>query len=451
MTSVPLDPAPARPRARSLSCPSCGSGIDLHAQGWAVSVVCGSCGSVLDATNDTLRILQRHQDGIAVLPRIPLGSRGQWKGAQWELIGFQQVAINVEGVEYSWREYVAFNPYRGFLYLSEYQGHWNIIEKLRVRPAEDASGLRPTATVNGRTFTHFQTAQAYTTVALGEFPWEVQVGDRVLSRDFIAPPYILSAESSDDETTWSMGMYTPPEVIAKAFNISTDMMKPIGVFANQPNPHEQSSKGIKRLLMLFVAVWLGMFVLNATMAANKTVLEQRQTFVPGTDDSAAFVTPAFVLDGRPSSVKFEIDTDADNNWMYLDLALINDASGDTYEVGEQISYYSGSDGDGPWTEGSRRGSARIAAVPAGRYFLRVAPQGEDAAALQLGSSTKAPINYSIRVTRDAPSYGFYLIAILALVGPGLLALAPKAAFETQRWSESDYAPSSSGDDSEDDE
>ena len=70
MTSVPLDPAPPRPRARALECPSCGAGIELHAQGWAVSVVCGSCGSVLDATNDTLRILQRHSDGIAVLPRI---------------------------------------------------------------------------------------------------------------------------------------------------------------------------------------------------------------------------------------------------------------------------------------------------------------------------------------------------------------------------------------------
>ncbi len=31
----------------------------------------------------------------------------------------------MEGVAYSWHEYVLFNPYKGFRYLTEYDGHWN--------------------------------------------------------------------------------------------------------------------------------------------------------------------------------------------------------------------------------------------------------------------------------------------------------------------------------------
>ena len=207
---------------------------------------------MLDATDPNLRVLQRHQEAIDVAPRIPLGTRGTWHGAPWEVIGFQVVTITVDDTDYSWTEYVLFNPYRGFLYLSEYQGHWNVIEKLRRRPSEERTAGRPIAVQDGRYFRHFQTATARTTMALGEFPWELRVGDAVIARDFIAPPYILSAEASDGETTWSLGTYTPAEVIAKAFGQSRGFSDPIGVFANQPNPHDATAIGVFRRFGLFV-------------------------------------------------------------------------------------------------------------------------------------------------------------------------------------------------------
>ena len=434
MTSIPLDPAPARPRATSLECPSCGAGIVLHAQGWAVSVVCERCGSVLDATNPTLQILQRHDEAILVRPRIPLGSRGTWNGVQWDVIGFQVVTITVEGTDYSWTEYVVFNPYRGFLYLSEYQGHWNVIEKLRRRPLEDTSGSRPVATLDGRAFKHFQTSLARTTLALGEFPWQLKVGDRVAARDYIAPPYVLSAEASDNETTWSLGTYTPPEVIAKAFGVSKGMMAPVGVYANQPNPHVESGARVWRAIKLFMLLLLVMLVVNVATSRGRTVFTSPYRFSPNTSDSAAFVTRTFAFDGRPSSVVVDIDSDASNNWVYFDFSLINEATGVATEFSKQISYYSGSDSDGNWSEGSRRGSVRVSGIPAGTYFLRVAPEGGEV----LGNG----VNYTLRVRRDVPSFLFYGLALLALVVPGVIALLPKAAFESSRWTESDYGTES---------
>ncbi len=444
MTSVPLDPAPPRPRVESLSCPSCGAGIELHAQGWAVSVVCATCGSVLDATDKNLRILQRHQEAVRVNPRLPLGTRGTWRGAPWELIGFQVVTITVDGTDYSWTEYVAFNPYRGFLYLSEYQGHWNVIEKLRRRPRVEEGGSRPVAVHEGQTFKHFQTARARTTVALGEFPWELRVGDSVIARDFIAPPEILSAESTDGETTWSLGTYTPPEVIAKAFPTGQRLLSPVGVFANQPNPHVANARKALRLFGVFVLLLFGMFVLNSMMSRNKVVFERSYTFTHGTDDSAAFVTPAFSLEGRTSSVVVDVKADVDNDWVYFDFTLIEEQTGEAREFSEQVSYYSGRDSDGNWSEGSRSGRSRLASVPPGRYFLRIAPEG--------GELSRPPVVYSIRVRRDVPSYGFYLLALVALVFPAALFWAPKASFEVQRWAESDYGSetgTSSGDEGDD--
>jgi hypothetical protein len=443
MSSVPLDPTPSRPRAVSLSCPSCGAGITPRAQGWAVTIVCDSCGAVLDATDPNLSVLQQQDARQRVKPRIPLGTRGTWHGAPWEVIGFQVVTINVDGVDYSWTEYVAFNPYRGFLYLSEYQGHWNVIEKLRRRPREEHAGSKPTATIDGRTFKHFQTATARTTLALGEFPWELRVGDAVIARDFIAPPYILSAEASDGETTWSLGTYTPPDVIAKAFNVPGAMMKPIGIFANQPNPYDGQPGVVGRRFGLFVLALIAMFLGNFVLASRADVYTGRYTFAKGTDDSAAFVTPAFELKGRPSSVDIDIDATVDNDWIFYSFALINAQSGESRELSQQVSYYYGTDSDGKWTEGSTHENVRIASVPSGRYFLRVAPEG--------GETGRGPVGYTLRVRRDVPSFLFYLVALAALVIPAILALLPKGAFETKRWQESDYAVESSSDSSDGDD
>lgn len=436
-------PALRVPRAAALNCSACGAAIELHAMGWAVSVVCAACGATLDATDANLRILQRGGQ-LRLTPRIPLGTRGTWKGAPWEVIGCQMVTITVDEVDYSWAEYVCFNPWRGFIYLSEYQGHWNVIEKLRRQPERERGGAQPTVDYGGLTYKHFQTARARTSAALGEFPWELQVGDEVIARDFVSPPYLLSAEGYDEEITWSQGTYTPPDVIAKAFNLDRNaLIRPIGVFANQPNPYGHLPKQIFGLFAMSMVVLVVMFLANILLASNRTVLSRPYSFTRGTEDQAAFVTDVFELDGRPSVVAIDIDSPLDNDWLYLSFALINETTGESREASRQVSYYHGVDSDGSWTEGSRHETVRLASVPAGRYFLRVQPEG--------GEPARRVVNYTLRVRRDAPVYGFYLVAFIALLVPVIFAVAPSVSFERRRWAESDHAPASSDDDDDDDE
>lgn len=428
------------PRTASLTCASCGAGIELHAQGWAVSVVCAACGAQLDATDPTLKVLQ-YGERVALKPRIPLGTRGTWKGAPWEVIGCQMVTITVDDTDYSWFEYVCFNPYRGFLYLSEYEGHWNVIEKLRRQPGGASSDSHPTVLFDGRTYKHFQTAQARTAAALGEFPWELRVGDTVMSQDFVAPPFILSAEASGGEVTWSQGTYTPPEVIQKAFGLGDTLMRPIGVFANQPNPYAELPKRVFERLLLALIAMMVMIAANVTLSANESVMSARYTFdrtVPS--ENAAFVTPAFELTGRTSGVALDLNADLSNDWVFFAIALVNDATGETREVTRQLSYYNGTDSDGSWSEGDRTETVRLSSVPAGRYFLRVQPEG--------GEVGRQAVGYTLTVRRDVPHYGLYGLAFVALLLPAVLALFPSAAFESRRWAESDHAVSGSSSDDE---
>ncbi|MES2523017.1 MAG: DUF4178 domain-containing protein [Gemmatimonadota bacterium] len=444
MVTPSLDPAPPRPRAESLSCPNCGAGIELASQGWAATVACPSCGSVLDASDPNLAILHRHQQGMRIAPKIPLGTRGTWHGAPWQVIGFQQVTITVEETDYSWTEYVLFNPYRGFLYLSEYLGHWNVIEKLHERPRLSGEGGRPVAILAGQTFKHFQTAGARTTFAIGEFPWEVRVGDVVQSRDYTSPPFLLSAEASEGEVTWSLGTYTPSDVIRKAFGITASWPSPSGVFANQPNPHAARGGAIGKTLLGLLAGLILMLVLNVAMAGNERVFESNFQYVRSAEDSAsALVTDPFTLEGRPSNVEVELTADLDNNWTFFVITLINEATGESRDATKQLSYYYGTDSDGRWSEGSQRGKLRMASVPPGRYFLRVAAEG--------GELAKPVVNYTVAVKRDVPGYIFYVFAFFGILIPGFLLWIPAVSFEQRRWAESDYAPSASDSSEDDDE
>src|SRR5580700_6668116 len=167
----PLPNPPAKPQVKALHCPQCGASITLRSFQQAVTVVCESCHSILDAKDPTLKILQQFQAATSELkPLIPLGTRGKLRGTDYEVIGFQRRSIKSEGVRYDWHEYLLFNPYKGFRYLTEYMGHWNDISICKDLPI---LGHDRFADVNymGELYKHFQTAEAKTNYVLGEFPW----------------------------------------------------------------------------------------------------------------------------------------------------------------------------------------------------------------------------------------------------------------------------------------
>lgn len=434
-------PALRNPGAvRGLNCPSCGAAIELRGMAWTQTVACASCAAVLDARDPNLRVLDQFDQRIKVRPLIPLGVVGEWKGARHQVIGFQQRTITVDGVKYSWREYLLFNPYRGFRYLTEYDGHWNDVVPIPGVPTIAHRLRKPAATYGERTYQHFQTAEAETTFVLGEFPWEVRAGDRVQASDYVAPPFILSAEKTADETTWSMGEYASGKEIWKVFGLKGSPPSPRGVYANQPSPYLANAKSYWKLFAAFVVALTVLFVLRAATARDARVFSASYTYDPARPEQA-FVTSSFELPGGTGNVVVDTRADLNDQWLYVEYALIDERTGRAFDFSREVSFYSGRDSDGPWAEGKRADHAKIGPVPGGRYFLRVEPQGGAG-----NFQATPPIRYTVTVRRDVASPAFFLIGLLLLVTPPVFGALRAASFETQRWAESDYAPS--GDDDE---
>ncbi|MBK5296534.1 MAG: DUF4178 domain-containing protein [Vicinamibacteria bacterium] len=416
-------------KTAGFNCRNCGAAIELRAVELTRSVACTSCAAIQDPNDPNVLILQEAQARERYVPKIPLGTRGTLRGHAFEVIGYQYRYIVVEDEQYGWEEYLLFNREQGFRYLSEYQGHWNDITTLRALPDQATSGGRPAARYDGRTFKLFQTASATTDYVLGQFPWRVRAYDVAGVSDYIAPPLLLSAERTDDETTWSLGEYITGAAIWKGFDLPGTPPRAVGVFANQPSPYKGKVAWywtIFAALVLLVAV---AGLLRAASAAREQVFSGSYEFQPTSIDSS-FVTEMFQVT-RDSNLELTISTNLTNNWVYFNFALINGETGDALDFGREVSYYYGTDSDGRWSEGSAADVATLSTVGAGTYYLRVEPEG--------GTQSGPPVNYSLKIRRDVPSPVYYVLAMVLLLVPPIFVTMRAASFEARRWQESDFA------------
>ncbi|HET7108371.1 MAG TPA: DUF4178 domain-containing protein [Candidatus Acidoferrum sp.] len=430
----PVQGAP-KPQVKALNCPKCGAAITLRALGQAISVVCSSCHSVLDAKDPNLVVLQTFEKiTSADPPLIPLGTRGKIRGTDYEVIGFERRNIKVEGIRYFWHEYVLFNPYKGFRYLTEYQGHWNDISICKEQPIVDSRfGTPPEVNYLGEIYRHFQTADANTDYVLGEFPWEVRVGEHAEVTDYVHPPRVVSREKMSSEVTWSIGEYIHGKDLWSSFRLPGSAPEAVGVYENEPSPF---STNIKTVWMAFAAFGLALLLIMIGFEAGskqESVFHESYVMKSGEPKGEnSFVTNTFSLGGRTSSVEVTTSAGVQNDWIYVNYALINQDTGQAWDFGREVSFYSGYDSDGSWKEGSQRDSVVVPSVPPGTYYLRIEPEA---------AAGHITIAYTVEVRRDVPVSAFYGIGFLALLIPAIMVTWRSVSFERSRWSESDHPPS----------
>ena len=433
---------------KGLNCPQCGAPIELRTGELAQSVACPSCAAILDARDPNLAVLQAHQQRTGrVEPVIPLGTTGTIAGEQWQAIGFQVRGITVSGVDYLWREYLLWNAERGFRYLTEYDGHWNDVTVVKGAPQEVGGGTQPAVEYNGERFKHFQSAVATTSFALGEFPWQVRTGDHVSTDDYVSPPRMLSREKTDDEITWSLSTYTVPERVAEAFKLAGPLPRRAECSRTNPIRAPVCGRGLRGAF--------GLLALACGRADGRAIR-------PSAKRAGVHTDPTVLADdGRHRRVRHAC--------VHARRTYVERRAANRHRSVERMGVFNlallrrgGRRGLRAWSRGvelrwrgwrrivARRVAARqghdLPAVPPGRYYLRVAPEREPQRA-----AVRLPIRSSVK--RDVPRVWPFLLAIVLLAIPPVLAYFRELGFEYARWRESDHPWSneSSDDDSDSDD
>jgi len=428
-----------RVSAAGMGCPNCGGPLDLVAPDKAERVTCPNCDSLLDVNQGNLSYLHALNpvpDAPAFV--LPIGSEGTFMGdVKFKIIGAVARSVTFD-IKYFWHEYLLYNPMVGFRWLVHSDNHWNFVEP--VNPAEVASTTMfqtgSTVNYNGRNYKIFQDAPATVEYVKGEFYWRVEQGERVRAVDFVSAPYMLSQEMTANEVNWSAGTYMTNGEVEKAFGIS-DLPKPWGVAPNQPftGSFYYTWGALPLVLLGFVA--LVMVVLTGSTAP---VLTESVTLPPLANAQApqtVFSKPFDIKGNR--NVRITASANVTNSWADLDVDLVNDQSQEVESVNVPIEYYSGTDSDGAWTEGSQSTDATLSSLPAGKYTLRVEGTWE---------KWQEPVSVNVKVEQGVNRGVNFCCALIALAIVPFFGLIRKWSFEASRWKDSMFGASSGSDDDE---
>jgi hypothetical protein len=356
---------------------------------------------------------------------IPLSAKGKFNGDVYEVIGF--VVKKETKYRYKWREYFLFNPYKGYAFLSEYNGHWNFIWPLESDPRINLSD----SDFYHEGF-HFRLYQRFTAKVLharGEFFFDiVDITSTTTNYEYIAPPYLLALEQSEDSTLWVKGEYLWPKEVAEAFSIPVNKLpSKEGVGYTQPfNSGFRDKSLIQFTVIIFIISLVIQLFLSTTAQDTKVFqVDYNNSMV---NDQKLLVSPSFDLQDT-KNLAIDLYAPLSNDWFFGEFTLVNETDGSEYNFTKDIEFYSGYEEGEFWTEGSRNGEAILSSIPAGRYHLNIYPE------FSLSNQS-----FSISVKRDVPTWSnFYITCFIVLIYPAIYFIR-KRYREQKRWSDSEYSP-----------
>lgn len=446
----------ANATVETVSCPSCGGGLERRTGAQAQSLHCSYCGAGIDLRTAPFSALG-HSDWSGSLPggTFKIGQFGRVEGVDWVILGTLERHIPRWNV--SWLEYLLHNDKRGYRWLVESDGHFTWIESLASVPLDKGSQvllpagrgreLDPAAGVLGEArrpasdvaLTLRESNRVVVARVAGEFYWQVKAGDAADVREFAMAPWTMSAEDMGSERTWSVGRYCDPKALSDAFG-GLAMPSRVGTVPHQPPPQDKWLKPLWWRWLLAAGLLVAGVVVTAAMSKAEIVVSDQFTVSlpaepelraalardPGEPvldaylDSLVRWYPSFQVPKGPEALEVTIGTNLQNGWMIAHGSLFDEERGEAVDFQDDISYYSGSD----WSEGSTGTSVILPSVKSGTYTFRFEPIP--------GELPTGEVQVSLTVTRDVALHRWFWLALALLSLPVVVLFFARVAFIARR-------------------
>ena len=394
-----------RVESQALKCVACGAPVELRGFSRTRTLACEFCGSTIDTSGEQWKLVERAEQA-ARQPPIALGTRGTLRGLPWELIGYMRRSVHVDGSRYAWDELLLFNPYHGFRYLLIQDGHFTLVEPLPGMGRSNGQEAR----YEGRKYRHFTSGQARVDMVLGEFPWEVRLGDMVRASDYVDPPYVLSEEKTEEETTWSRGEWISRDEVEAAFGQVRKVRAPGGVAPAQPNPFIADLAWMKKAVGIALLLWGLLSVGYGIVTEDKEVVRLVVPKQPATMSQQIDVSSR--RDPATLGIMCKSGSLA-GKWVMLTGKLVSDLA--SFDIGVGV---------GGW--GSGADEILLADVPNGSYTLTLKREGT------------FEKDVFLVVRRDVSLWRYSCLACVLLLLVPIFVFMRYNSFEQRRWSESDH-------------
>jgi hypothetical protein len=399
------------------SCPRCGAPITQYSDR-SVSIICGSCHVIIDEESVASRAFKRTDISYKVEPKLALGTTGTLKSQSWTVIGFM---LRMAGSVYRWEEYLLINDKAEFAWLVFSEGHWSFGQAVAGQPKV----ILNEPTWAGVSYEHYASFEAVVAYVLGEFYWRVNTGERVNCNDYIAPPYMLSRESTAKEDNWTLLEYIEPDTLNSVFKPPKKLSASDDVGCIQPNPHTDTHAAVFRRYAYCALLALAVQLLLVMFMPHGKISHKDLSFAPGNSEDKQLAQ--FELTRAARNVAISGRANVNNDWVALDFTLTEQKSGTEYRGQEEVSYYTGWEDGETWSEGDQKFRIYLGDLPAGNYLLTADAETD---------------NHYVSATLDVEHgelswLNFLLIESFLLIFP-IITYRRVKRFEAERWLASDH-------------
>lgn len=408
-------------KVRSIQCTSCAAPLSLHGGGHKIeTLTCSYCGSVLDV-HEEFKVLAKFSDQkTPFYAPLKLGMKGEVKGVGFTVIGMVEW---VGGLD-RWIDYQVFSPTHGYAWLVYEVGHWIFLRRTRNLPDRSLWTLssKQAFKVNDQTFRFYEKYKANISYVAGELTWIAYVGDKTTLAEAIDPPYIYSAERSENESEYYYGEYIEGEDILASFGASEKYpparMHPLKPYQSKIlEPLSKASKPFA-LIALF-AVFIIVVFMDGSKVKNGAIDINASASIGKVE-----VAHDFAISKANRLVKLELDTRQSN--ILLDINVRKKGEEPFVFIGSKSSVAK-VDKSTQLKQNVTSATAYFIAPSKGVYTLKYLENGSSNA----GGGHIPTVKMSAKEGYVSSYYFVWLLIIsgvLAVVG-----IASRWMFESSRW------------------
>lgn len=418
-----------------ITCPKCKTKMPRYTGARAQYFSCISCYTFFSDKNHVIKV---EGDFVKKMTaRIPLGAVGRFDGIDFTVVGLL-IGKEISSFHY-WNEYILYNPDLGYITLSEYEGHWNIVQQIAA-----PKKLTNDYSYEDKRYTLFNSYNMFYASAQGEFTFDLIPKQDTEVTEYIAPPHSLLKEKYEGRVDWHQATYVSPKEVRDAFKASTKVntASPRGTYSNQPNPYAEKSRwvwiyGLAFLMLLAVFAILQDFINPAQRVFSETL--PIDTVSRKSTTAKSYVSNDFVLKSAfgYSSLRLAMSAPIDNTWVDAEINLINQQTDDEYNTEVGVEYYHGYEGGENWSEGSNTEDKILSMVPDGTYKLSITPHTEYTTNVD-GDVTFKTALYAVHIDQSTSITSNYVWIILLVLAYPIYVSIRSGVRESNRWGNTDY-------------
>ena len=402
-----------------IACKKCGTTTSIESSFEVKYFGCPNCRSLFEIKEELSLVKEFEHKPLN--PILEIGRKGNIDGKEYEIISM--FVKKFHAIHY-WREYTLKSKDDHYLYLSESEGHWILLEEIPDK--FNVTRKYKKLTYNDVSYDLYENTHCRVESAYGFFDEEIP-NTEIQIIEYIKPPYIVSIEKLGKEQKNYFGRHFSKREVKKAFG-NPELPGKAGVGSVQPFLFNFYNMAII-FCCTAILILLTQLILNLNRQETEVF---SKSFSFAEYNNKDFVSESFTLEGASAPMTISINSAVDNSWANAQVTLVNENTNEEESASQDVEFYYGyTDGEN-WSEGDRNEEFNICGVGEGKYHLVITPQKQP--------DDTSNDRITVKAVWKSPSMWNFFISILVMgVALGIIFFANKS-FETTRWSSSDFSP-----------